>query len=276
VNEIKSKIVESLQVIDEWCKNNDLIINYEKTNFMIFHKEKDLTIRNESISTIKVNNNIINRVYKFKYLGVWLDPSLNFNEHYNTVINKVSHKIKFLNGVKRYIPQSVMPVIFNAYIHSYIDYALEIWCVQPDTMLKNLQKIVDSFLVSYYYSSKLKKFKSRRNFSENDFQELRDKCKFLTVTERAMYVTLKLAYKEFYTNPLFIVQTEHNNSSTLSRAKIHAHNSQIYKKCINYRASCLWNMLPRSWTINKWTYSMYKDQVKKWIAKNRNDEFVYQ
>jgi len=60
---------------------------------MIFHKEKDLSIRNNdcNFNTIKINNNIINRVYKFKYLGIWLDPSLNFNKHYTSVLNNISN-----------------------------------------------------------------------------------------------------------------------------------------------------------------------------------------
>jgi hypothetical protein len=157
-NEIYIITNSSLQLgkLVDWCTLNGVKINYEKTNFMIFHKEKDIHLSSVPCEKIYIRNEIIDRVYIFKYLGLWFDPHLNFNVHFKTVTSKVVSRIKYLWGVKRYLTPQVMKIMVNSYVHSVIDYGLEIWAVQVDSELQQLQNRVDRFLVEFFCPSSLK------------------------------------------------------------------------------------------------------------------------
>jgi len=273
---MQDRIVQSLEKIEAWCKLNDLNISYEKTKYMIFHKEKDLTIRKEEITPLKVNNHVIQRVFTFKYLGVWLDPSLNFIENYNSVSKNISNKLKFLHGVKRYIPHNIMPTMINAYVHSIIDYAIEIWCVQTDAMVNQLQKPIDSFLISYFFPNIYKKNKKNKTKITNiNPQQLRDNCKFLTVKERLIYVILKITCKSLNLNPNFLINSSQPTTLSLPRAKVHTHKSQIFKKSFNYRSSTVWNKLPRDWDVKFMSYDLFKEKCFNWIVSKQNDDYIY-
>jgi len=251
---------------------------------MVLHKDRDPSVHTDNITQLNVNTNTIHLVFKFKYLGVWLDPSLNFNQHYKSVTERVSNKLKILHGVKRFISECVMPIMINAYIHSIIDFAIEIWCVQSDRMLDQLQKIIDSFLISYFLPSIYKKNKKHKlNRSEVDPQHLRDKCNFLTVKER-LYVTLKTTYKNLNTNKNFLAEKTQYNNSTFPRARrmiqgweghFGTHISQNFKKSFSYRSSSTWNRLPKDWALNDLSYDMFKENILKWLVSKRNDQFVY-
>jgi len=90
-------------------ENNHLEINFDKTEFMVFLKEHDHSIKLDDLQTVQLNGNTIKRVYTFKYLGIILDPSLTYNKHNEST--KVSNKIKFINGIKRRISsKSSLPI----------------------------------------------------------------------------------------------------------------------------------------------------------------------
>jgi hypothetical protein len=71
----------------DWCELNGVNINFDKTNFMIFHKERVGTCSSD-INKISVRNESIDREFSFEYLGLWFDPHLNFTIHYNSVLKK--------------------------------------------------------------------------------------------------------------------------------------------------------------------------------------------
>jgi len=77
-----SDILESLQkdviAINEWCKLNGLKINFDKTKYMVFHKDKDVSIKMECHNKLEIENNVIERVYEFKYLGLIFEPCMKF------------------------------------------------------------------------------------------------------------------------------------------------------------------------------------------------------
>jgi len=163
-DEIVKVIIENMKMIAEWCTKNYVEINYDKTEFMIFHKEHDRSINEEDIKQISINNHIIKRVYKFKYLGIILDPSLTYNYHFDSVLNKVTHKIKFIHGIKRLISPKILTTLISAYIHSITDFAIEIWAVVSKAKLNLLQKKIDSLLLCYFFPSLARKKRKLRNF----------------------------------------------------------------------------------------------------------------
>lgn len=79
---------------------------------------------------MSVNNNIIKRVFSFKYLGICLDPSLSFNKHLKHVNSQTSSNLNFLRSIKRYLAPIIMKAMLNSHVFSIANYCLTLWAVQ--------------------------------------------------------------------------------------------------------------------------------------------------
>jgi len=112
---------------------------------MFFHKSHDTKFG--VVPNVQLNGKIMQRTYKFKYLGVILDPTMSFQHHYDLVEARMNSAIFKLCSIKRYVPELVMKVMFNAYVLSIYDYCIEVWCVQSKLDLNLIQCKINRFLL---------------------------------------------------------------------------------------------------------------------------------
>jgi len=271
VDSLLKTISENLVKVNNWCTLNHVQINFSKSNFMIFHKEKDASINDFSaIQVIKCNEQSIERVYQFKYLGVNIDASLNFNTHFKYILQKVTNKLKFLHGIKRFVPVNIMKTLINAYILSIIDFSIEIWCIIPELKLNRLQNAIDHLLLSYSSPSLFKRKKYIcLDLRDNYVKQLRVKFDLLTIKERSVFVTLKNAFKLFVTKREAYFPNLTNNM-TFPRVIIDKHRTEFFKRSLLYRSKSLWNQLPREWDFYQLSYDKFKMIVREWLINNRN------
>ena len=66
-----------MKQVDIWLQANGLVINQEKTHYMVFHRAGIKTNSNE----ISIRDNIIPRVSSTKFLGLIIDDQLKWLEH---------------------------------------------------------------------------------------------------------------------------------------------------------------------------------------------------
>ena len=72
--------------------------------------------------SVTVKDTTLERVYKFKYLGVTLDPNLSWNEHIDSVGNKISSLLGMLRKARKFLPKEACLSLFNAMILPLFDY----------------------------------------------------------------------------------------------------------------------------------------------------------
>ena len=82
---------DDLSKIAHWFEINQLTLNTKKTKFKIFGNNH--VLNNFSDIKLKYDNATIERVDKFKYLGVILDPLLSWCEHTGYVSSTISKRI---------------------------------------------------------------------------------------------------------------------------------------------------------------------------------------
>ena len=72
-----NRINEELCKVSTWLSANKLALNVAKAKYIMFR-----TINKRiQYPEVKLNNIAIERVSKFKFLGIWLDEYLNWNHH---------------------------------------------------------------------------------------------------------------------------------------------------------------------------------------------------
>jgi hypothetical protein len=258
LKEINDKLVTQMEKIQDWCTENSMSINYDKTKVMYFHKNKDFTIRKESVEKITVRDYVIERVFSFKYLGITIDPCLTFNLHYDSVVKKLTNKIRYLRSFKRFFNKKIFKVMVNCHIHSVIDYALDIWAVQTDTKLDYLQRKIDRFLLEYEYPN----FYKRLKCTEVDISKLRKSYDFLTVKQRRDYVILKNMYSRVRKDQVNVSQRKSCRTSKI--IILPKFKSECFKNSLNYRSSLLWNSLPKNIDMEK-GFANFLSSVKDFL-----------
>ena len=79
--------------------------------------------KSKTINTVlSLNNNILDRVCLYKYLGFILDNHFTFNKHITELCKLVSHKLYLLAKIRRYITTEACINVFKTMILSLLEY----------------------------------------------------------------------------------------------------------------------------------------------------------
>ena len=114
IAELSSHINLELGNIQEWLNINKLSLNVQKTKFMIFHNyQRDISL---FIPEIKINGQLVERVTELNFLSLTIDEHLNWKSHIQKVSNKVSRSIGVLNILKKFLPITILRILYNALI----------------------------------------------------------------------------------------------------------------------------------------------------------------
>ena len=90
IRELQENMQSKVNKFYELCKMNALTINIHKTKYMIFGTRSK--IKKAKHLKIAINNQQLQQVPSYKYLGVTLDSVLSYSNHISTVLSTVSHK----------------------------------------------------------------------------------------------------------------------------------------------------------------------------------------
>lgn len=260
IQEINEKLNKDMESIVNWCSVNKVSINVEKTKVMYFHKAHDSSIKSEFVPEIKIGAEKIERVFEFKYLGLNLDPCLTFDNHYVTICKKVSGRLKYLRGIKRFLPANIMRIMLYAYVLSVTDYAIDIWAVVAESKLEKLQRMIDNFLYEFEYPT-LMRSKRRRLLEEINFPKIRKKYNLLTISQRRDFVLMKGMCKKFVNKDLNLSNRLYARKTPL--VKLRNFNSVLYKSSPDHRGTLLWNQVPREVELKESNINVFLEKFKQ-------------
>ena len=89
----------TIESVNNWCGNNHLDLNVNKTKEVIF----DFRRNKSMLSCISINNNEVEIVTNYNYLlvGDTLDDKLNFEAHVNNQIRKANKRLYFVRNMNK-------------------------------------------------------------------------------------------------------------------------------------------------------------------------------
>jgi hypothetical protein len=111
-------------------------LNFKKTFWTLFHRQISPTI-----PTIYCENNIIEQVPKFKYLGMILDSRLSFNFHLQYIKLKIQKNLAVFKRLSstRMLSTDISYRLFYAYIRPYYQSILDIYPILSNTKKQQLE-----------------------------------------------------------------------------------------------------------------------------------------
>ena len=112
-----------LKILYKWLLANKISLNSDKTEIIFFHKpgEKIPDI------TIKMNGHRIFPSKHIKYLGLYLDETLNGAFHCNILSKKLKRANGMLCKARHYVPLDDLKTLYYAIFSSHLIYGCQIW-----------------------------------------------------------------------------------------------------------------------------------------------------
>ena len=113
-------VANDLNLLTNWCYNNQLTVNISKTKVMLFGT-RNMLKRGKRKDTF-INGTKLQYVSHFNYLGIKLDCSLTFELHAAESLKMVAHKLYLLSRVRKFITTEQAITIYKSKIIPYFDY----------------------------------------------------------------------------------------------------------------------------------------------------------
>lgn len=137
---LRDKVQEDIDRIHEWLINNRLTLNADKTKYLLIKNN------NNHIDdfTLKINNNDIERVEAFKYLGVIIRDNLKWNTHVDTLCGRVFGLIGASKRLGNKLHPSTKIAFYHSMINSSLTYLLPVWGTSLNEINLNKLQVVQN------------------------------------------------------------------------------------------------------------------------------------
>ena len=134
---LKWCLEDDLNTLSDWFAANKLTLNLDKTVCMLFQKNN---MKDEII--LKVNDITIRNQTETKFLGMWLNQSLNWHSHIQKLTLKIKRNKYLLNNGKHLMDLNTKKLVYYSHIASHLQYGILLWGNNASKeQLNKLQKL---------------------------------------------------------------------------------------------------------------------------------------
>ncbi|CAL8083679.1 unnamed protein product [Orchesella dallaii] len=242
---------------------------------MTFYKTHDPTVRDMAMGKIYVNNQEVECVPSFRYLGVEIDQNLNFKKHEKIVEAKVCGAISKLYTIKRMLPTKIVKTVLSAYVISIVEFVINIWAVR-DTGLESIQKKINAFILAYFLPS-LSKKRAKSKLNQVDINPFLVKLDLLTVYELRILNLLKFVFKKRH-SILFsgFFNNKNRSKRELDRLNVVGHRTALYKQSLKWTATTVWNQYYKYFCVcdDESTFTDFVEICKRQIVFERGKIYI--
>ena len=248
-----------VNAIINWNTQNMLLCNPGKTEVIQFTSR---FVRNPVLSQFSFGNTIIELSDKVRDLGVILDKELNLRQHVNDTCKKAISAIRSISRIRKYMSQSNLKRIVNAFVISRIDYCNSILYGLPTVEHEKLQRVQN-------IAARLITGSSRRDHITPVLKNLH----WLPVKLRITFKILLLTYKilngqspSYLTSLISSYKPVRSlRSSDLLLLQVPNVMTATYgQRTFSYCAPKLWNSLPKFLKESE-TVTIFKKKLKTFL-----------
>ena len=126
-----------LKILYYWLLANKITLNCDKTEIIFFHKPGEKVPEMK----IKMNGHRIYPSKNIKYLGIYLDETLNGGFHCETLMKKLKRANGMLCKARHYITNNDLKTLYFAIFSSHLIYGCQIWGQSTNVFNKKVFKL---------------------------------------------------------------------------------------------------------------------------------------
>ena len=154
---IQSHLTEDMDLISNWLKENELIINLKegKTEALLFGTAKRISMQTEAFKVYQ-GSNAIRNTDEYKYLGIYVNSSLDLNSNFERSYNKAAGRLRLLARLRKYLDLQSARVVYCSMIMPAFTYCGVLQMKLSETKMKQLKAFHDRCLKIVYDGGKCK------------------------------------------------------------------------------------------------------------------------
>ena len=244
---------DDLECYSTWCVQNKLSVNATKTKVMIFAASKGKL--NTLEANIKMNDHLLQVVPSYKYLGVILDPLLNYNLHLTYVSKTVAYMTYKLCQLRDYLDKKIALRFYLTSILPYMDYADILFMSTAEKFLQPLQ---------YAQNKCLKICLKYPHLTPTDMVHFDAKCNFLA--DRRYAHLMNYMYSRSRCTDHVDVRQRQTRMSQAPMCRIIHTNGLAYSRSVEYAGAVGWNGLLPS-RRNADSFDSFKKETKSHLKQ---------
>lgn len=145
------KTQENLHKIADWTDQNQMQLNKDKTNYMVFSRSET-----EFATRLSIDGDTIDRIEEVKLVGVWLTTWLDWEKNTKELCKKAYARLTMLTKL-RYVgvPREDLIHIYILYVRSLLEYCSVVWhstlTAEQGNNLERVQKLCLKIILGEEY-----------------------------------------------------------------------------------------------------------------------------
>ena len=257
--DLKNKIIETLEIAQNWFEKNDMRINTDKTEILIFKHPRNSTKMTIPITYQNKRIRLVPKPY-IKVLGILVDENLSWTPQINRVKKSSMNSTRNVHRVNKMLPTSARINMYNTIIVPNFDYGDVIFggCSKKDS---HRLQLVQNFAVKSITGNR------KHDSATQSFKKLN----FLNLEQRRKVHESVFIHKAITNNSTPNLHKEYSNyipkantrRFTTGKLTIPTHNTSKFKKSPLYRTIDTWNSIPSN--IPKKTIRIHKTHYQKYL-----------
>ena len=126
-----------------WLKGNKPSLNVAKDQSLLISTEHRQAVMKEEAVTLALDicNAPVEVAENIKYIGVYIDKSLDWKKHIQGISKKVSRSLGVIKCCKRFVPFDTLKCLYNSIVVPHFRYCCPVWGVAGPSAINHLQKI---------------------------------------------------------------------------------------------------------------------------------------
>ena len=137
INTIENIVNTELKLVTNWLRLNKLSLNATKTELVIF-RSKWCKLDREMI--IKLNGKRLTPTDNVKYLGMYLDNHLSWDQHILKLSTTLSRANGILSKLRYNSPRNICLNAYYSIFYSHLIYGSNMWGLTSDSNIEKNKK----------------------------------------------------------------------------------------------------------------------------------------
>lgn len=130
-----SQMNQELFLLGKWIRSNKPALNIDKTNYIIFHRNKHMPA---NLEYLRINRAVIKQVFSTRFLGVIVDDKISWSMHIKTVCNKVNKMCGIMQLTSHLLTKEARRHVYHTLLYPSITYCNTVWAKVPTSNTKSL------------------------------------------------------------------------------------------------------------------------------------------
>ena len=266
VKELKQVIRKEVKLLHDWLIINKLTLNLSKTKYMLLGSNRAFSSKIRKKFKITIGNYTIHEVDQIKYLGVILDRNLNWSNHAEYLITKLSRAAGAIFKIRNYLPFKARLLVYNSLVGSYLQYGISAWGNCSSTVINKLQAMQDKII-------KYMTFSPPDSNIDSKYRSL----KILKVKELHFYETAKFMHC-VYQNNMPVAFRDYFQAIAHTHPTSTRENTCFYipffrtergKKSLRCTGVHIWSDIPE--TLRGLGHKLFKTKIKEFVLNNSSN-----